>query len=125
MVGMETVKNIKMYSKSYCCCKSDKMWKTTRALNRQERTCEAAVRHVFPGGAYKVPHTIFDLLVDEDIEIPEDLKYFPYCATFDFECYFKGETSKIYVGSGTYPTECLCLFKLPWVQPTKMLRLHW
>ncbi|CAB4020669.1 Hypothetical predicted protein, partial [Paramuricea clavata] len=36
--------------------------------------------------------TIFDLLADEGIEIPEDLKYFPYRATFDFECYFKRET---------------------------------
>ena len=46
---------------------------------------------MFPGGAYKVPQTIFDLLEDEGIHIPEDLKYFPYRATFDFECYFKKE----------------------------------
>ena len=31
-------------------------------------------------------------MADEGIEIPEDLKYFPYRATFDFECYFKRET---------------------------------
>ncbi|CAB3985404.1 Zinc finger and SCAN domain-containing 22 [Paramuricea clavata] len=86
------IKNLAMYSKSYCCCKCDKMWKTARALNRHERTCEATIRHVFPGGTYKVPQTIFDLLADEGIEIPEDLKYFPYRATFDFECYFKRET---------------------------------
>ena len=49
------------------------------------------VRHVFPGGVYKVPQTIFDLLEDEGIVIPEELKYFPYRATFDFECYFKKE----------------------------------
>jgi hypothetical protein len=86
------IKNLSMYPKSYCCSKCDKMWKTARALNRYERTCEATVRHVFPGGAYKVPQTIFDLLADEGIDIPEDLKYFPYRATFDFECYFKCET---------------------------------
>ena len=85
------IKNLSMYSKS-CCSKCDKMWKTARALNRHERTCEATVRHIFPGGAYKVPQTIFDLLADEGIDIPEDLKYFPYRATFDFECYFKRET---------------------------------
>jgi hypothetical protein len=61
------------------------MWKTARALNR----------HVFPGGAYKVPQSIFDLLANEGIEIPEDLKYFPYHATFDFECYFKRETEHL------------------------------
>jgi hypothetical protein len=68
------------------------MWKTAKALNQHERTCEATIRHIFPGGAYKVPQSIFDLLADEGIEIPEDLKYFPYRATFDFECYFKRET---------------------------------
>ncbi len=39
-------------------------------------TREHAIRHVFPGGAYKVPQTIFDLLEDEGIQIPEDLRYF-------------------------------------------------
>ncbi len=85
------IKNLRMYSKSYCCCKCDKLWKSAWALNRHERTCEATIRHVFPGGAYKVPQTIFDLLEDEGIQIPEDLKYFPYRATFDFECYFQKE----------------------------------
>ena len=60
-------------------------------MNKHEKTCEASVRHVFPGRAYKVPQTIFDLLEDEGIVIPEELKYFPYRATFDFECYFKKE----------------------------------
>ena len=77
------IKNLTMYSKSYCC---------SITLNRHERTCEATVTHVFPGGAYKVPQTIFDLLTDEGIEIPEELKYFPYRVTFDIECYFKRET---------------------------------
>ena len=54
---------------------------------------ETKVRNVFPGGAYKVAQTIFGLLEDEGIVIPEELKYFPYRATFDFECYFKKKTS--------------------------------
>ena len=78
-----------MYSKSYCCSKCDKLWKTAKAMNQHEKTCEVTVRHVFPGGVYKVPQTIFNLLEDEGIHIPKDLKYFPYRATFDFECYFK------------------------------------
>ena len=68
------------------------MWKNTRAVNKHEKTCEATVRHIFPGGAYMVPQTIFDLLADEGVEIPDDLKYFPYRATYDFECYFTHET---------------------------------
>ena len=88
------INNLKMYSKTYCCSKCDKLWKTAWAFNRHEKTCEATVRHVFPGGAYKVPQTIFNLLEDEGIVISEDLKYFPYRATFDFECYFQKEDQR-------------------------------
>ena len=55
------IKDISLYSKSYCCSKCDKLWKSARALNRHERTCEATVRHIFPGGAYRVPQTLFHL----------------------------------------------------------------
>ena len=53
-------------------------------LDRHERTCGAKVQYMFPGGAYKTPPTIFELLEDEDFTIPTELKYFPYRATFDF-----------------------------------------
>jgi hypothetical protein len=57
-------------------------------LHRHERTCEAKVRYQFPGGTYKTPKTIFDLLEDEGIAIPQHLRFFPYRTTFDFECMF-------------------------------------
>jgi len=50
--------------------------------------CEAKVRYSFPGGTYKSPKTIFDLLEDEGITIPEELHFFPYRATYDFESMF-------------------------------------
>ena len=46
------------------------------------------MKHTFPGGAYKVSPTLFQLLQDEGIDIPDNLKYFPYRATFGFEYYF-------------------------------------
>ena len=61
-------------------------------LNRHERTCEAKLNYQFPGGAYKTPPTIFQLLEDEGLTVPEHLKFFPYRATFDFECMFTAET---------------------------------
>ncbi|CAH3160600.1 unnamed protein product [Porites lobata] len=61
-------------------------------LHRHERTCEAKVHYTFPGGAYKTPPTIFELLEDEGFTIPPHLKYFPYRATFDFECMFNRQT---------------------------------
>ena len=60
-------------------------------LNRHEVTCEAKVCYSFPGSTFKTPKTIFDLLEDEGITIPDHLRYFPYRATFDFECMFSQE----------------------------------
>ena len=86
------IKDMKTYSKSYCCSRCGKFWKHVGMLNRHERTCEAKVHYAFPGGAYKTPPTIFQLLEDEGFSIPTELKYFPYRATFDFECMFSSTT---------------------------------
>lgn len=86
------IKDLKKYSKSFCCSRCGKFWKHGFTLNRHEKTCEAKVRFKFPGGAYKTPHTIFELLEDEGFNIPQHLKYFPYRATFDFEYMFNAKT---------------------------------
>ena len=44
---------------------------TLRTLNRHEKTFEATVRHVFPGGAYKVPRTIFPGSTKDFKELPK------------------------------------------------------
>ena len=46
-----SIKNLNMYPKSYCCSKCAKLWKTAWALNKYGKTCEVTV-HVFPGTAY-------------------------------------------------------------------------
>ena len=86
------IKDLKKYAKSYSCSRCGTLWKHVGMLNRQERTCEAKVSYQFPGGAYKTPTTIFQLLEDEGLTVPEHLKFFPYRATFDFECMFTPET---------------------------------
>ena len=86
------IKDLKKYTKSYCCSRCGKFWKHVGMLHRHERTCEAKVHYTFPGGAYKTPPTIFELLEDEGFTIPPHLKYFPYRATFDFECMFNRQT---------------------------------
>lgn len=78
--------DLQKYSKSFCCSRCGKYWKHAGMLRRHERTCEAKVRHTFPGGVYSTPQTVFDLLEDEGIDIPRRFKFFPYRATFDFEC---------------------------------------
>ncbi|XP_031574894.1 uncharacterized protein LOC116308570 [Actinia tenebrosa] len=83
------IKSLARYSKSYQCSRCGKYWKHACMMNRHELTCEAKVRYQFPGGTYKTPKTIFDLLEDEGITIPVHLRFFPYRATFDFECMFE------------------------------------
>ena len=54
-------------------------------------TCEGGIRRVYKGGVYRPPASIFERLDDEGIIVSPVLRYFPYRATFDFECYFSDE----------------------------------
>ena len=97
------ISDINKVCKSFCCSKCDRLWKHVGMLHRHERTCEANVKYIFPGGAYSLPQTIFEQLADEGIDVPDDLKFFPHRATFDFECYFEnlsaeyhGNTDKLH-----------------------------
>ena len=85
------IKDLARYSKSFCCSRCGKYWKRASNLRQHEATCDGKVQLKYPGGAYHVPKTIFEELEDEGIIVPEEARYFPYRATFDFECYFDKE----------------------------------
>ena len=83
------IKDIRMYSHSYKCSKCEQaLWKTPQDLLRHERTCEGGIRRVYKGDVYRPPSSIFERLDDEGIIVEDVLRYYPYRATFDFECYF-------------------------------------
>ena len=69
----------------------DSLWKRPWKLHRHESTCEAGVNRIYKGGVYRPPASIFERLDDEGIIVSPVLRYFPYRATFDFECYFSDE----------------------------------
>ena len=51
--------------------------------------------------------TYLEKLDDEGIIVPEEFRYFPYPATFDFECYFeKANANQVIV---TYSLEYQCM----------------
>ena len=86
------IKDIRMYSHSYKCSKCEQaLWKCPYDLHRHELTCEAGVNRIHKGGVYRPPASIFERLDDEGIIASPVLRYFPYRATFDFECYFSDE----------------------------------
>ena len=59
-------------------------------MERHELTCEAGVRHVYSGGVYHNTPSVFQCLDDEGITVVDSLRFYPYRATFDFECFFDG-----------------------------------
>ena len=86
------IRDMQMYSHSYRCRKcGDSLWKRPWKLHRHESTCEAGVNWIYKGGVYRPPASIFERLDDEGIIVSPVLRYFPYRATFDFECYFSDE----------------------------------
>ena len=83
------IKDIRMYSHSYKCSKCEQaLWKSPYDLHRHERTCTEGIKRVYKGGVYHPPSSVFERLDDEGIIVEDVLRYYPYRATFDFECYF-------------------------------------
>ena len=83
------IQDIGKYCHSYRCRKcGDSLWKRPWELHRHESTCEAGVRHVYNGGVYHPPPSVFERLDDEGVVVSDSLRFYPYRATFDFECYF-------------------------------------
>ena len=120
------IKDLYRYSKSFCCSRCGKYWKNGFRLNRHEKTCDGKVQLKYPGGAYHVPKTIFEQLEDEGIIVPEEWRYFPYRATFDFECYFDKEkvqelknTEKLNWQSGHVPLSVSVCSNVPGYQAPK------
>ena len=83
------IKDIRMYSHSYKCSKCEQaLWKSPYHLHRHERTCTEGIKRVYKGGVYHPTPSIFQRLDDEGITVPEALRFYPFRATFDFECFF-------------------------------------
>ena len=67
------------------------MWKRPSRLEAHETTCEGDTRRVYNGCVYHPTPSVFQRLDDDGIHVVDILRFYPYRATFDFECFFKGE----------------------------------
>ena len=86
------IRDISMYCHSWRCRNCEQaLWKCPYDLHRHELTCETGVNRIYKGGVYRPPSSVFERLDDEGIVVSDSLRYYPYRATFDFECYFDGE----------------------------------
>ena len=84
------IKDIKMLTKSWRCAKCDKLFNHLGHYNLHEKTCERKIKHKFPGGGIgnQSHKTLFTKIEDLGIQIPENLTYYPYKITYDFETLF-------------------------------------
>ena len=82
------IPDLTMYTRSFKCKKCGKLFHRSFNLNRHEQTCEVEVKRVFPGGVFHVGQTVFQKMREFGIHVSEELRFYPFRATFDFECYF-------------------------------------
>ena len=80
------IKNLCKFSRSFRCGQCNKVFPTAYRQRRHTATCDAATRDIYKGGAFEPNRTIFDQLRDYGIDIPVELRYFPYRMCFDIEC---------------------------------------
>ena len=80
------IKDLKLFSRSFRCGKCNKLFPTLYRQRRHTATCDAATRDIYVGGAFEPNRTIFDKLEDFGIDIPSELRFYPYRACFDIEC---------------------------------------
>ena len=67
---------VTVYANTHICC-----------ADKSARVRGVGVRRVYPGGVYHSTPSLFERLADENIRVSESLRYYPYRATFDFECW--------------------------------------
>ncbi|XP_071793479.1 uncharacterized protein [Asterias amurensis] len=77
------------YSQSYACSKCCTVFTRSADLVRHEPICDVNVKHKFTGGAFNLPLTVFDHLSELGVDVEDEMKFYPYRATFDYEVYFK------------------------------------
>ena len=86
------IRDINMYCHSWRCRNCEQaLWKNPKDLLRHERTCTEGIKRIYKGGVYRPPSSVFERLDDEGVVVSDSLRYYPYRATFDFECYFDCE----------------------------------
>lgn len=82
------ITDVEAFASSFACGKCSQVF--TRRSSLKRHTCEVRdiSRLVFSGGAFKEPQTIFDkLLFTAGIDVPQNLKSYPFRVTYDIECF--------------------------------------
>ena len=80
------IHDFSMYACSFACGICGQVWKSSYKCKRHENTCDLVQKTKYKSGVYNLQMTIFDELERVGICVPQELRFFPYRATYDFEC---------------------------------------
>ena len=69
----------------YVCPHCGTLFHKPNRLTRHLLTCSDRDKHIYRGGPYVLSRTIFEQLEEEGIVVPEQSRYYPFMAVFDFE----------------------------------------
>jgi len=86
------IKDMEQYSQCFRCPKCDKLWSHLGHFNRHVKSCEEGVKESYRNGTFRLKPTLFEELEYAGVDIPKELRSFPYRATYDIECMIKSTT---------------------------------
>ena len=83
------IKDINKYAQAFLCSKCERPFKLDYLKRRHETRCIRSCKFQFKGGPYYIPRNVFEELDNVGIQVPEELRFHRFRATFDYEAYMK------------------------------------
>ena len=117
------IRHFEQYAHRYSCPNCERLFKTKEKYNTHVKYhCNnGKTNHKFPGGVFKLKSTIFDYLLEIDIDIPRELQRCPYFAVFDFESLLlkrtRQTTAHLAFTHEHQPVSCAIHTNIPGFQP--------
>ena len=79
------IHDINKYSKRYQCMMCERIFNHVRSLKKHSDICCTEIEESYNGGKLRPVETIFDWLEKEEINIPENERYYKFVSVFDYE----------------------------------------
>ncbi|XP_033729711.1 uncharacterized protein LOC117318893 [Pecten maximus] len=79
------ISNAKAYAKKYQCRNCERFFTTAWQCVRHEKSCDKQTSSKYPGGFHSSRTTIFDQLDEFGIVVPQEDRFYPWFAVYDFE----------------------------------------
>lgn len=92
------ITDMKAYASKWKCPKCGTLFNRSHDQKRHTQTCNQLTKLIFRGGGYGQRKDVFDQLAQLGIDVPEDLRFFPYRVAFDFEATLEQNETTVSTG---------------------------